>query len=62
MKHFFRKVEKWEVSMLQTAISIARKLISWAEQSLIDGAYEDDDTSHTIRNTLSQLGLASIVH
>jgi len=61
LKHFFRKVEKWEVSMLETDISIARKLISWAEQSLIDGSYEDD-TRHTIRNTLSQLGLASIVH
>ena len=31
----------------------------WAEQSLIDSQYEDDNF-HTIRNSLSQLGLADV--
>jgi len=35
------------------------ELVDWAEQSLMSGSYEDD-TSHTIRNALSQLGLADV--
>lgn len=35
------------------------ELVDWAEQSLMNGSYEDD-TSHTIRNTSSQLGLADV--
>jgi len=35
------------------------ELVDWAEQSLMNGSYEDD-TSHTIRNALSQLGLADV--
>ncbi len=34
-------------------------LVSWAEVSLIDADYEDD-TAHSIRNTLSKLGLADV--
>lgn len=35
------------------------ELVNWAEQSLINGSY-NDDASHTIRNTLAQLGLADV--
>lgn len=34
-------------------------LVNWAEQSLMNGFYEDDQ-AHTIRNTLSQLGIADV--
>ena len=34
-------------------------LVSWAEISLMESQYEDDN-SHIIRNTLSQLGLADV--
>ena len=34
-------------------------LVNWAEQALIESSFEDDN-SHTIRNTLSQLGLADV--
>lgn len=34
-------------------------LVNWAEQVLMNSSYEDDN-SHTIRNTLSQLGLADV--
>jgi hypothetical protein len=34
-------------------------LVNWAEQALMNADYEDDN-SHTIRNTLSQLGLADV--
>jgi hypothetical protein len=34
-------------------------LVNWADQALINSSYEDDN-SHTIRNTLSQLGLADV--
>ena len=34
-------------------------LVNWAEQALMNSSYEDDN-SHTIRNTLSQLGLADV--
>lgn len=34
-------------------------LVDWAEQNLMKGDYEDDNF-HTIRNTLSQLGVADV--
>ena len=34
-------------------------LVNWAEHALMNSSY-DDDNSHTIRNTLSQLGLADV--
>jgi hypothetical protein len=34
-------------------------LVNWAEQSLMEGSFEDDKF-HTIRNTLAQLGLADV--
>jgi hypothetical protein len=34
-------------------------LVEWAEKGLMDSSYEDD-TTHTIRNTLSHLGLADV--
>jgi len=34
-------------------------LVNWAEQTLMTSSY-DDDNSHTIRNTLSQLGLSDV--
>lgn len=34
-------------------------IVNWAKQSLMNGFYEDDET-HTIRNTLAQLGLADV--
>lgn len=34
-------------------------LVNWADQALMNSSYEDDN-SHTIRNTLSQLGLADV--
>ena len=43
---------------LQHHLSLA-ELVNWAEESLMNGAYEDDK-DHTIRNTLSQLGLADV--
>lgn len=46
------------LAYLQHHLSLA-ELVDWAEQSLIVGSYEDD-ASHTIRNTLSQLGLADV--
>lgn len=44
------------LAYLQHQLSLA-ELVNWAERSLMNGSYEDD-SSHTIRNTLSQLGLA----
>ena len=43
---------------LQHRLSLS-DLVDWAEQSLMNGSYEDDET-HTIRNTLLQLGLADV--
>ncbi len=43
---------------LQHRLSLS-DLVNWAEQSLMNGSYEDDET-HTIRNTLLQLGLADV--
>lgn len=46
------------LAYLQHHLSLA-DLVQWAEQSLVKGFYDDDD-AHTIRNTLSQLGLADV--
>ncbi len=43
---------------LQHHLSL-EELVNWAEQSLTNAEYEDDNT-HTIRNTLAQLGLADV--
>ncbi len=34
-------------------------LVDWSEQALLESSYEDDNF-HTIRNSLSQLGLADV--
>ncbi|MGN6196368.1 MAG: hypothetical protein ACTHOB_15615 [Ginsengibacter sp.] len=46
------------LAYLKHQISLT-ELADWAEKSLIDSSYEDDD-SHTIRNVLAQLGLADV--
>lgn len=46
------------LAYLQHHLTLA-ELVQWAEESLMNGSYEDDG-SHTIRNTLSQLGLADV--
>ena len=46
------------LAYLQHRLSL-QDLVNWAELSLMDSQYEDDN-SHTIRNTLSQLGLADV--
>ena len=46
------------LAYLQHQMSLT-DLVEWAEQSLLDSSYEDDKT-HTIRNTLSHLGLADV--
>ena len=46
------------LAYLQHQMSLS-DLVDWSEQSLLDSAYEDDET-HTIRNTLSHLGLADV--
>jgi hypothetical protein len=46
------------LAYLQHHLSL-EELVNWAEESLMNGAYEDDK-GHTIRNTLSQLGLADV--
>jgi hypothetical protein len=46
------------LAYLKHQISLT-ELTDWAEESLIDSSYEDDD-SHTIRNVLAQLGLADV--
>jgi hypothetical protein len=46
------------LAYLKHQISLT-ELTDWAEKSLIDSSYEDDD-SHTIRNVLAQLGLADV--
>ncbi len=38
---------------------LSEDLVNWAEQALIESSYEDDKF-HTIRNALSQLGLADV--
>ena len=46
------------LAYLQHRISLG-DLTDWAEQSLMDSSYEDDNFQ-TIRNTLAQLGLADV--
>jgi hypothetical protein len=46
------------LAYLQHQMSLS-DLVDWTEQSLLDSSYEDDET-HTIRNTLSHLGLADV--
>lgn len=46
------------LSYLQHHLSL-EDLVTWSEQSLMDGSFEDDKL-HTIRNTLAQLGLADV--
>ena len=43
---------------LQHRLSLT-ELVYWAEETLMNGSY-DDDEAHSIRNTLSQLGLADV--
>lgn len=46
------------LAYLQHRVSL-RDLVDWAERSLMNGSYEEDEF-HTIRNALSQLGLADV--
>ena len=46
------------LSYLQHKVSL-KELVDWAEESLMKGCYEDDQF-HSIRNALSQLGLADV--
>ena len=46
------------LAYLQHRLSI-NELVDWAEQNLMEGAYEDDQF-HTVRNILAQLGLADV--
>lgn len=46
------------LAYLQHRLSLV-DLIDWAEQSVMSGCYEDDK-NHTIRNILSQIGLADV--
>lgn len=46
------------LAYLQHRLSLG-DLVNWAEQSLMNGSYEEDEF-HTIRNALSQLGLADV--
>ena len=46
------------LAYLQHRLSI-EELTNWAEESLLNAHYEDDDF-HTIRNTLAKLGLADV--
>jgi len=46
------------LAYLQHKVLLA-DLVEWAEQSLLDSSY-DDDEAHTIRNLLSHLGLADV--
>ena len=46
------------LAYLQHHISLT-ELVEWAELNLMNGFYNDDNY-HTIRNALSQLGLADV--
>jgi len=43
---------------LQHRVSLA-EVVAWAEQTLLDTDYKDD-SAHTIRNILAQLGSADV--
>ena len=46
------------LAYLQHRLSL-EELTNWAENALMDGNYEDD-TEHTLRNALAQLGLSDV--
>ena len=46
------------LAYLQHDVSLA-EVVAWAEQALLDADYKDD-SSHTIRNILAQLGMADV--
>lgn len=46
------------LAYLQHRLSLT-DLVDWAERSLMNGSYQEDEF-HTIRNALSQLGLADV--
>lgn len=46
------------LAYLQHHTSLA-EVVAWAEQALLDADYKDD-SAHTIRNILAQLGLADV--
>ena len=46
------------LAYLQHQTSLA-EVVAWAEQALLDADYKDD-SSHTIRNILAQLGTADV--
>ena len=46
------------LAYLQHRTSLA-EVVAWAEQALLDADYKDD-SAHTIRNILAQLGMADI--
>lgn len=46
------------LAYLQHRISLP-ELVAWAEQALFDADYKDD-SAHTIRNILAQLGTADV--
>jgi hypothetical protein len=46
------------LAYLQHEASLA-EVVAWAEQALVDADFKDD-SSHTIRNILAQLGVADV--
>ncbi len=46
------------LAYLQHVISLT-EIVAWAEQALLEADYKDD-SSHTIRNILAQLGTADV--
>jgi hypothetical protein len=46
------------LAYLQHRTTLA-EVVAWAEQALLDADYKDD-SAHTIRNILAQLGLAEV--
>ncbi len=46
------------LAYLQHRTSLA-EVVTWAEQALLDADYKDD-SAHTIRNVLAQLGMADV--
>ena len=46
------------LAYLQHHLSLA-DVVAWAEQALLNADYKDD-SSHTIRNILAQLGMADV--
>ena len=46
------------LAYLQHRTSLA-EVVAWAEQAILEGDYKDD-SAHTIRNILAQLGMADV--